>query len=77
MTSRMAGPEGNYPSGSVISVQDKVAQGLIKGGYAVLIEPVEVPAVKSGVAKMPEPEPEPIQAEKPKRPKPLKKRTVK
>lgn len=77
LNSRMAGPEGNYPPGSVLSVQDKIADQLIEGGYAVFIEPVEVPAEAPEVMKKPEPEPEPIPAEKPKRPKPLKKKAVK
>lgn len=36
---RMAGPEGNYPSGSVIDVKDNEAKGLVVGGYAISLEP--------------------------------------
>lgn len=35
---RMAGPEGNYPPGSVIYCDEKRAAELIKGGYAVAID---------------------------------------
>ena len=35
---RMAGPEGNYPPGSIVSYDEKEAAKLIKGGYAVAID---------------------------------------
>jgi len=38
LTSRMAGPEGNYPPGSVIDCDENKAAQMIKGGYAVAID---------------------------------------
>lgn len=35
---RMAGPEGNYPPGSIVSYDEKEAAKSIKGGYAVAID---------------------------------------
>ncbi len=35
---RMAGPEGNYPPGSVVPCGEKEAMQMIKGGYAVAID---------------------------------------
>lgn len=35
---RMAGPEGNYPPGPIVSYDEKEAAKLIKGGYAVAID---------------------------------------
>lgn len=39
---RLAGPEGNYPSGTVLTIEDKKALPLINGGYAVSLEPIEI-----------------------------------
>lgn len=39
---RLAGPEGNYPSGTVLTIEDKKALQLINGGYAVSLEPTIV-----------------------------------
>lgn len=39
---RLAGPEGNYPSGTVLTMEDKKALPLINGGYAVSLEPIPV-----------------------------------
>ena len=36
---RFAGPEENFPSGSVINLDEKKAKGLVAGGYAVSLEP--------------------------------------
>lgn len=34
LLTRLAGPDGNYPAGSVIDVPDKDADALIEGRYA-------------------------------------------
>lgn len=39
LKTRFACPEGNYPSGSEINLDEKKAKGLIAGGYAVSLEP--------------------------------------
>ena len=38
LLTRAAGPEGNYPPGSIVSYDEKEAAKLIKGGYAVAID---------------------------------------
>jgi hypothetical protein len=43
LISRMAGPDGNYPPGSVIDVEEDKAIRLVSGGYAEALEPVAKP----------------------------------
>lgn len=61
LTERMAGPEGNFPSGTVLTFDDAKAQMLINGGYAVSLEPVivvtEVEIEKIEVAETVKPNP--------------------
>lgn len=57
LTERMAGPEGNFPSGTVLTLDDAKAQMLIVGGYAVSLEPVIVVA-ESEIEKIEETETE-------------------
>jgi hypothetical protein len=61
LTERMAGPEGNFPSGTVLTLDNKKAQMLIDGGYAISLEPVivvtEVEIEKIEVAETVKPKP--------------------
>jgi hypothetical protein len=45
LLSRLAGPDGNYPEGSVIDVNVEKAKQLVEGKYAEALEsfPVEQP----------------------------------
>lgn len=65
LTERMAGPEGNFPSGTVLTLDDAKAQMLIVGGYAVSLEPVIV-VVESEIEKIEETEETETEIVKPK-----------
>ena len=41
LLTRMAGPAGNYPAGSVVELPADEAAGLITGGYAMAMDPPE------------------------------------
>ncbi len=41
LKTRLAGPEGNFPSGTELNLDFKEANTLIAGGYAVSLEPEE------------------------------------
>ena len=57
LLSRMAGPEGNYPPGTVIEVENEIGMQLINGGHAEDITPIIIEHQK-------EPEKEPEKEEK-------------
>lgn len=60
LSERMAGPEGNFPSGTVLTLDDAKAQMLIDGGYAVSLEPVAARVEEpKAVKKELKPEPKP------------------
>lgn len=40
LLSRMAGPSGNYPEGSILETDKTQALELINGGYAQALEPI-------------------------------------
>lgn len=54
LLTRMAGPEGNHPPGSVVSYDEKKAAQMIKCGYAVAIDE---PKIVEPQPKPPEPPP--------------------
>lgn len=38
LVTRMAGPEGNFPPGTILELDEKQAKPLIDGGYAVRLD---------------------------------------
>lgn len=59
LLTRMAGPEGNFPSGHILEVTDQKGKSLVKSGYAEIVgaetpvveEEIEKPIVKKSVKK--------------------------
>lgn len=51
MLTTAAGPEGVFPAGQVVDVDEKLAKAFIAGGYA---EVVDKPIVESAVIEPPE-----------------------
>ena len=43
MRTKMAGPCGNYAAGAVADLPDSLARGLVKAGYAEIIDKKQVP----------------------------------
>jgi hypothetical protein len=41
LISRMAGPDGNFPPGSVLALDEKTGIALVAGGYAESLEPMK------------------------------------
>jgi hypothetical protein len=44
LLTRMASPEGNYPSGLVLEMTAEQAKPLVDGGYATIVEAGEINA---------------------------------
>lgn len=54
LLTRMAGPDGNYSPGSIVSCDEKKANVMIKGGYAVAIDEPKIVEPQVELPKIPE-----------------------
>lgn len=53
LITRIAGPEGNFPPGSVVLFNQKLTKALIDAGHAVLVdEPIREPEIEPEKAEI-------------------------